>query len=133
MNQITREDLVRAAGRADFDEDDIENWLATANADSHETAAWLPYYKLALAMLGSACAQFHAVAESLETCGHNPSARPMIDAALDIVLAAMLVQGVGPDASPGLAAEAGEMVAGLAGHIRRTNEAMRAEAAARAS
>ena len=129
MNPLTRDDLFRTAGRSDFDASDIEQWLRTANCDADEGAIWLPYYKLSIALLASACGSLHAAAEELELATPNPVLRALIDRGVNLMLAAMRINGIGPKPSAASVASVDDQLKDLTDWISQQQAKTRAELA----
>lgn len=98
MTEERLEEVLRLCGD-DYQPDDPDELLASANADPDEGAEWLPYYKLALGMNASTIGYLCGVLQGLRTTPTADRGR-VIDTALKVArqeLAASQVPcGVGP-------------------------------------
>lgn len=82
-------------------DDDVAELHGAANADSYESAEWLPWYKMSLNRL-VACAGTMAAALSLKPDDFLPSTRKkqLIEKAAELYRQHLLFAGIGPQESP---------------------------------
>ena len=110
---LTEEKLREVIG--DWSEIDYFAVLETANADPHEGAEWLPYYKAAMAILAEECGGMAAIlSKMLVAYGDNPAGktiRKTLERMQVFWLAHLKLCGIGPQTDPAKVAEANEYAA----------------------
>ena len=119
MNTITEADVRAVLGPGyKGDRKDVAQLVASANADPREGVEWLPYYKLALAVLAEAAGQIQGLAEVISRDmppDHLPG-RVVVEEALrwfdGMFRVHLRVCGLGPDhGNPKRVAKVEKMVA----------------------
>lgn len=85
-----------------FNDDDFRALTASANADPEEGAEWLPYYKLALAVLMQA---FRTLDKLAGFSPKSPIELRVLSMGRELAKLSNRPCGIGPDESPERAAE----------------------------